>query len=305
MNKKIIFSVVVSVVLIYFLMSMISLEDLRDSVLKLSLPYVLLALGFYLLSYIFRSLRFLVFLKNDMSFRDIFPIVCIHNVMNYLIPARLGELSYFYLLKRKKIEFGKSVASFAVVRFFDLLVVSIIFFVSLIFMKNVPESFNGIVPIVAVLVGLLLIFILISPLLYRYFSSKLNSKRLFVKKLKEIYDALLVIKSKSVLFSLFLFSVLIWFSLYSLMYVLLLDLGIQFSLWQAIIVISFPLIISALPINGIGGYGTTEVAWLIPFLAFGLSKEIAIANGFVIHTFQFALVLLFGLVGYLLYKFKK
>jgi glycosyltransferase 2 family protein len=303
MNKKIIISIVVTFVLMYFLLSFISFSDLKDSILKLSLPFILLALFFYLSAYVFRTLRFLVFLKKDLSFKELFPVVCIHNLMNYIIPARMGELSYFYLLKRKKIGFGKSVASLAVVRFFDLFVVALFFFFSLLFMKNVPESLNGIIFLVAILMGLLLIFLLISPLIYKHFSSKFDcSKNKLVKRLKEIYDALFVIKSKSTIFVLFLLSFLTWFSLYSMTYIFLLDLGIQFSIWQAIIVISFPLLASVLPIYGIGGYGTTEAAWLIPFLAFGIPKEIAIANGFVIHTIHFVFILLFGLVGYILYN---
>jgi glycosyltransferase 2 family protein len=306
MNKKIIFSTILTVVLLYFLLSFISFSDLKDSILKLSLPFILLALFFYLSAYVFRTLRFLIFLKKDLSFKELFPVVCIHNFMNYIIPARVGELSYLYLLKRKKIEFGKSVASLAVVRFFDLFVVALFFFFSLLFMKNVPESLNGIISIIAVFVGLLLIFLLISPLLYRYFSDKVDgSRNKFLKKVKEIYDALIVIKSKSKLFVLFLLSFLIWFSLYSLTYVLLIDLGLQFSIWQAIIIISFPVLASVLPIYGLGGYGTTEAAWLIPFLAFGISKEVAIPTGFVIHTFQFVIVSILGLLSYLVYNFKK
>jgi uncharacterized membrane protein YbhN (UPF0104 family) len=44
---------------------------------------------------------------------------------------------------------------------------------------------------------------------------------------------------------------------------------------------------NALPISGIGNWGTLEAGWAVGFLMVGLSKEKAIATGFGIHIIIF------------------
>ena len=64
-KKSIIISVIFTFALVAFLISYISLNDILTSLSKLSLSFVLLALFFYFLSYLFRTSRFLIFLNND------------------------------------------------------------------------------------------------------------------------------------------------------------------------------------------------------------------------------------------------
>jgi hypothetical protein len=51
--------------------------------------------------------------------------------------------------------------------------------------------------------------------------------------------------------------------------------------------LSFSVIANALPISGIGNWGTLEAGWAAGFLIVGLSKEKAIATGFGIHIIIF------------------
>jgi len=62
--------------------------------------------------------------------RDLFKIVCVHNMMNNLLPARTGEVSYIYLINKvHERDISEGIATLVVARVFDFIVISGIFFV--------------------------------------------------------------------------------------------------------------------------------------------------------------------------------
>ena len=70
-------------------------------------------------------------------------------------------------------------------------------------------------------------------------------------------------------------------------YAFLRGFGIGISFLQMIFGSTVGVIANALPISGIGNWGTLEAGWAAGFLMVGLPKEKAIATGFGIHILIF------------------
>jgi len=56
--------------------------------------------------------------------------------------------------------------------------------------------------------------------------------------------------------------------------------------------------ISILPIQGIGGFGTLEGSWAISFMAMGVTKEAAISSGFVMHIISIIYLAILFIIGF-------
>ncbi len=65
--------------------------------------------------------------------------------------------------------------------------------------------------------------------------------------------------------------------------------GVDLSFLKMVFGSTVAVIANALPISGIGNWGTLEAGWAAGFLMVGLSKEKAIATGFGFHILIFIL----------------
>jgi hypothetical protein len=62
---------------------------------------------------------------------------------------------------------------------------------------------------------------------------------------------------------------------------------------------------NALPISGIGNWGTLEPGWAAGFLMVGLSKEKVIATGFGVHSIVFIVCAIISFLGWVTDKKQK
>ena len=64
-----------------------------------SIDSIYLLIGFVLYLRLFlRTLRFHILLNNKVSIKDLFSIVCVHNMANNILPARTGEVFVMCIL---------------------------------------------------------------------------------------------------------------------------------------------------------------------------------------------------------------
>lgn len=313
MKKKIVITVIVTILLVAILLSQIDIGGIIYAISSISPVYLLLGFILYLISYLLRTLRFNVLLNRKVNIRDIFPIVCIHNIANYIFPARTGELSYVYLLKKvENISVTEGISTLMIARIFDFIAISLLFFISALLVKDIPTLFSNFIFFVVLLFTILLLF-LISLLYYgerfliaiRRFCSilrltKFHLINLLLEKLGEIVKNFNIIKSKRIIIYSLIFSVLIWLSVYYFMYILLLGVNLYIQIETVILGSTFSVLSGILPIQGIGNFGTYEGAWVILFIPLGISKEMAIISGFTVHIISVIYSLILGSFG--LYK---
>ncbi|WP_158024221.1 lysylphosphatidylglycerol synthase transmembrane domain-containing protein [Methanosarcina horonobensis] len=309
-GKKFI-TVLATFLLLGIILSQIRIEDLIATIKNIDKTYLVLGFFLYVLSYLLRGLRFHILLDKKISLTDLFHIVCVHNMVNSILPARSGELSYIYILKKYHDKStGEGVATLMVARVLDFITISLLFFMSSLFVHDFPETFSSIIWLVVLFTALLAVFLII--LLYAgdiflkfanavFKTLKLNKHGLvnfFSRKAIEIVDSFKNIKNSGKMIELFIISFTIWITLYFLNYTLIKSLSINIGFFEVLLASTFVVFMSILPIQGMGGFGTYEVGWAIGFVGIGLSKELAINSGIVVHIIGIVYYVLLGFYGY-------
>jgi len=200
-----------------------------------------------------------------------------------MLPARSGELSWFYYAKRLGVKLSYSLWSFVLGRLYDLMAL----FLIVVFFLLWGEG-----KVFPALVILFLSFVL-SPVVV--FMREFVPER---GKLGEIKEFL---KRE--------FSPLLSFQLLSLSFLsfLLKGFACYWVVKEASSLSVFPFFLgffggelsSVLPIHGFMGYGTYEAGFLLPLKLKGLSLEESLKAGFVAHSFLVLSSSLWGFIALL------
>ena len=235
------------------------------------------------MSQIARALRWQVVIKG-LTLKDAFLLNSANIFFNNLLPARTGELSWFYYANKLKVRFSASLWSFFLGRFFDLVALVFLAFLSAFFVNR----------------DLWLLFILLSflPLLFsfRYVYLLLPSwGRL--KDLKDYVKRSLDTHLSMKLFSLSTLSMLFKFlGVYSL---------VGGDLFKTFLGFSGGELSSVLPIHSFMGYGTYELGFSLPYKIMGESVLQTLPSAFLVHNFLLISSFMLGLPSVLLMHLRK
>ena len=302
LSKRLILSILITAGIVLILLLQISLRDLYHLLRTIDPFWLALGSIAYLLANLFRALRFrwLIHSKN-VRLSDLFRITSFYHLSLMVLPSKLGELSYPYLLNRMS---GSSVteglASLVVSRVYD-------FFIILLTLLSVSIGYQTLFkvnPFVLIPFVILLIFLIVFVFFYisrllKWFSNILGkiSNRAgsrhasFVswtqKKMDEIAEDFDSIKARKTYLPVTLTSLASWAMIFFTFYAYMIGFGIDVSSTKLILGSTIAVIGNALPVSGIGNWGTLEAGWATGFLMVGLSKEKAIATGFGIHILVF------------------
>ena len=305
-------AVVITISLGAILFSQIKIADIVVTLASFDPVYLIIGFAFYACSYFFRAMRFHILLIRKVRLRDLFNIVCVHNMLNNILPARTGELSYIYLLKKShNKKAGEGIATLFVARVFDFITISLLFLVSAFMLQDLPERVINVVWVIALFLGSITIFLI--ALLYfgksflnlvkKFFEMFKWDKKYFadylLRKGEETVESFEKIKNsgKITVISLILTSLGIWLFLYSLNYIIVRGMNIYLSYSEVLFASTFAVFTMVLPIQGIGGFGTLECGWTVGFIAVGLTKEVAISSGFGFHIILWIYFLILGSWG--------
>lgn len=312
-------AVLITIVLLAILLSQVNVADVVATLVSINPLYLVAGFFLYICSYFFRAVRFQFLLNGEVCLRDLFRIVCVHNMVNSVLPARMGELSYVYLLKKMhQRSIGDGVATLVVARIFDFVVIVVFFLLALQFMKDTPSAlvdfaWVGSIVIVGLvsLLALLLysgrsLFYSMKTLFETFHLVRWNLGKYLLAKAEETMESFDRIKFPGLLkyFQLLLVSCGIWLSLYLLIYFLVVGMGIPVGFLAVLFASTFAIISTVLPIQGIGGFGTIEGAWTIGFMLIGLTKADAISSGFGYHIVVILYFIILGIYGVLALKIR-
>lgn len=310
-------AVLITIVLLAILLSQVNVADVVTTLASINPLYLIAGFLLYACSYFFRALRFWILLNRELSLKDLFRVVCVHNMVNSVLPARTGELSYVYLLKKIcRRSVGDGVATLVVARMFDIIVIVVFFLLALQFMRDAPSAlvrfaWVGGITVVGVITVLTLLlyfgrtlFSGMESLFEKFHVVRWNLGKYLLAKAEETVECLDRIKSPGSFkyAQVFLVSCGIWLSLYLLIYLLVIGMGVSVGFLAVLFASTFAIISTVLPIQGIGGFGTTEGAWTIGFMLIGLAKADAISSGFVYHIVVILYFIILGLYGLLALK---
>ncbi len=310
MSKKRIISLVLSILLSVFLvkllLSRITTDDLIQTFSNIFYPALYAFLGISLTASGLRALRYKWLLyPSTISFGNILLVTFIRNLFVDLFPARIGSLSYVYVLnKRLKYPFEQAASTFVVAFVFDFLTLSPFLILSMLIVGLGATSVSNLTLLMIASIFLLIIFLVLHRIIplsmiflkaYTYILKSLGfgTKKWAESSLHKIrltIDGLEHIKNRKIQWPLFLLSLLIRLAKYGSLYFLLLSLlhnhGFSLanlSFWKTILGITGAELTGALPIKGIAGFGTWESGWALTFQLMDFEQRIAILSGIGVH----------------------
>lgn len=307
--KKIIpilISLTLSVVLIGILINQINTNDLVQTFRNIYWPPLMVFVAVSLLAAIMRAGRYkLLLTPSAISWKNILQVTFIRNLFIDLFPARIGSLSYIYLLNRRlQFSFESAAATFVMALIFDFLTLSPFLILSILLAglgsTGIPTStlmitagffFMAVVFIFWKLIPLIILLSQALDLLLNVF--QLQSKKwavLTTGKIRLTIESLQTLYKKKIYGRILSLSILIrmakYGSLYFLLFALLHSHGFSLqnlNFFKTILGITGAELSSALPIKGLGGFGTWESAWALTFRLLRFDPQLAVISGIGVH----------------------
>jgi glycosyltransferase 2 family protein len=304
---------VVGLFILYFLLKQINFHNLVQLILQVDISYFLLGGVLYLCKSLMRALRFKrINRRYSPRFLEMLRMTLATSVASQVLPMKLGELSYVYLMRKQEsasISYGLS--SLIVIRLIDMLTISLLFVVITLIIHpaiNLSIYFQSVTWFMALL--LVIIFGLLVLSAFKRANLQFLQHIPLVERLPLLKK--LAIGADNFLTNLKQYTILEyiewtgiasieWMINYFIFYVIMLGLGLAPTFFDVVVSITFASLASVLPINSIGNFGTQEAGWATALILLGYPKEVAIASGFATHLLTLAYMLFFGGIAWLTY----
>ncbi len=298
-----------TILLVLLLLTQASVSDIIGALASVGPAYLLASLALFFIIYACRSLRF-AFMLDSHDYMGMFRIVCTHSMANNVMPFRTGELAFVYLAKaRMNVPIAVGAAAVVVARLYDILAICLMFIGAMLLAGDGHGYFARLTPAIVFSAAALALLIAAILWLSRLFSSA--TARAFsagiLKKLQARVEqacgycaTLRPGKSVAWIFSL---TVLMWATQALNFYILAAVMGLYLGFWAAIAGSLLAIIFVSLPIQGVGNFGSFELAWAAIFAALGAPVAVAVSSGFAVHVVVLALTALFWILGMLAGRF--
>jgi len=320
LSKRLIFSILITFGIIIVLLLQISLKDLYTLLTTIDPLWAALGSIAYLLATLFRTLRFkwLIYSKA-IPFSDLFRITAFYHLSLMVLPSKLGELSYPYLLnKNSGMNITEGLASLIVSRVYDFVIILMVLLsVSIVFQGFFKVNPSLLILLVTLVIGFLVFGLFYMSSFLTWLSNGLgrishwtgSRNARFVlwiqKKMSDMAEDFYAIKSRHTHFPVSLTSLASWIMIFCTFYAYMKGFGIDIPFTKMIFGSTVGIIANALPISGIGNWGTLEAGWAAGFLMVGLSKEKAIATGFGVHIIIFIVCAIISFFCWVTFKRQK
>jgi len=310
-SRRVLIALTISLIILVLLFQFADPGKILTVLTQITWQAILLGFVLSIASYFLRALRFYILLQKRVSFSELLSVVAVQNLLVNTTPSRVGDVSFLYILKKKNhIGAIQSASALVIARIFDFTVIMLCLFFSLLFTPNTPEAIAKALPaIVAMVVGLnifLLILVYHGRKAQSAFEKILGSLNLVEKfpfpflleKTQKLCESFEQIKSRKIFFTTLVISALSWFTIYSTSIVLIRGLGFDFPAPLIVVGATAAMFSAFLPIQGLGGFGTIEAAWVVVLLPFGYSPEtiiLASLNSHIIYLFYYTLMGIWGM----------
>lgn len=304
MPAKQFFGLIISAILLYLILSTVNIENLKRIIADFGATYFILFSLVYLATFFFRAIRWQAIAAPiaRISPADSVKILFVSYSINFLTPARLGELIRAYLLgKKAKIGFTAALTTILMDRLLDGLVMIALLLIAEPLSESELPHIHEILEVMGVLLVVILAFILIpTKRLVRLrrpikaFPSNWRDKITGVMSdLRLSGQALLTFPSNIVILS---SSFIAWLIEAVFFYLIIWRVGIDVNFPAAVIVLlilNIGLLVPATP----GYLGTYEAFVIIALMSFGAEETEAAAVALIAHVIQYVAVVISGLIS--------
>jgi glycosyltransferase 2 family protein len=308
---------VLGLAVLFFLLRYINFGELVHVLFSIRPEYLLLAGTGYLFKAIIRGWRFQQMQAGSKQpFWRFLRLTMATSLASQVMPLKLGEFSYVYLVKK---EFNAPVAqglsSLMIIRMCDLLAISLWFILAAFFL-HLPGGFSTYLYSIAAFIGVLLAGLIGVIAAIRYFPSRANRllhAAVFQRTplLARLQAALVKIMADlgeypQPRYLRWLFGALAeWLVNFGVYHTLLVGIGLAPHLIDSVVGVTFAALASTLPINSFGNFGTQEGGWMTGLVLMGYTQQAAILSGFATHLLSLAFMLIFGGSAWLTYLVRK
>ncbi len=306
--------------LLYFLLRKTDFQSLLQLILQIKPEYLLLGALIYFCKALTRAARFTrVNRRTQPAFWRMLRLSLASSLASQILPLKLGELSYVYLLKMDhRTELSRGLSSLVVIRLFDLLAISLLFVIITLFSglsAGLSVYFYSILAFMALLmvgIALLLFFArrgesflqwTFGLPIFLHLPAKITPLLSKIRQaLANLFDELCQYQPREYAEWTAL-AALEWFINYLTYHVILVGLGFTPSFFTTVASVTFAALASVLPVNSFGNFGTQEAGWATAMLLSGFSQAVAITTAFATHLLTLAYMLLFGGISWVSYLF--
>lgn len=281
MKIKILVSFLLSVLFLYIFYKTVGFKEAKKGFEALNPLYIGVGFTLYAFSSFLRAYRWHLMIK-DINMKDFFLINNVHIFLNNILPARTGEFSFFYMLKKRGINLTKSFWIFALARLMDGLALLGFFFG--FFLKVYVFIF-------------VVVFGILSVMLLKHILRFLPNV-FFLKSLKQNLSTHFESKTAIKLYFISVISFAFKFLGFYEMVKNIIPMGF-FDILPSYVVSELS---SILPINGVMGLGTYEFGFSIPSKLTDISLKTSLDLGFITHVFLLVSSSILGILSLLFLK---
>lgn len=285
-SKKILIgSAFITIAILLLLLFGANFQQLTVSLGNISFKWFMLMLAVFILLLLIVTFRlvFALQLKSRKEFYECFDACIIHIILLTILPARLGDLCYPFILRHNlSLDIASGFSNLFIIRLYDLLTVASLLLVSVLYTSSDLYFHLNITYIVIILViGILTIFLSLHQIKTgdsRPESIDQTKSRRLSEFLINVHKAYLEISLKT--HGLILFMTLLRWLLATLLFFLIFTaLKIEISPVQAILVTTGLNLSVLIPVQTMGGFGITEavLAWFLNLFGYPVDMAISIA----------------------------
>ncbi len=130
--------------LLFFLIYQVGFYEIIKTIVRAKLKIAFLGVCFYIVLIFTRSLKWFILvriLKNEIKYKELLPLYLINSLMGNVTPFKSGETVTPFLFKKYlKIPVGQGFSVVVLDRFFEMIVLTVISALAVLYMLNLGGS---------------------------------------------------------------------------------------------------------------------------------------------------------------------
>ena len=305
---------VLAVIITYFLLKEIDIQQIPQTLSRLSIKALLIGFTCYCLLVLAKASRFRALLNLESSLHQIFPILALHTFWGNILPMRTGDVSYVYLMQRRqKVDATQGVASLLVASLIDLiLLIGLVIATAWFLRVELRDTFSGtVLYLMPLLIGsgliAIVVFVSVAPNVCMRLAERCTGPLLRLEKRSvswvvnkglRVLQELTAFRSNRRFLEVWAYSLMCLVIRFGFQCYLVTEMGIDVPIIEVLFALAFTNVFNLLPVQTIGNFGTTEFPFVWLLKHFGTSVEVATVTGFSLHILILIYCLPLGLYGF-------
>ena len=293
---------IISVIFIILILRVVDFHGFITALAKFNLDYIPYLLALYFLGMILRTVRWRMLLDQSkaVSFGNVFDSLVIGFMVNNILPAKIGEfLRAEYISRREHLSRSFSLGTVFAERMFDILLMVIFLFVSVIFSKSLLKIIHDNVWLLSIII--LLIALVVTILLYKKFQKRII--KIFPKKYQKSLEGILeraakslnFLRRKRIVFQILILSIAVWLLVLIGYFVIFRGMGVRLPIYGYFFIVSAGAIGMVIPSTS-ANIGVYDAVVMGAIILFTVNRDTALAIAVIAHVFDIIPSVVLGLI---------